>query len=117
MSEGFFSRGFRGRRRSQDTALPPGQYLVDGFPVLSAGPTPRVPVDRWEFTITGETGVGVLMSAGDLERVDELLAQQPHRRRAQNHHALIVKPDDAFFRPEIQQLGELQLLQVHSGQG
>jgi hypothetical protein len=23
MGEGFFSRGFRGRRRSQDTALPP----------------------------------------------------------------------------------------------
>jgi hypothetical protein len=23
MTEGFFSRGFRGRRRSQDTALPP----------------------------------------------------------------------------------------------
>ena len=29
MSEGFFSRGFRGRRRQPegDTQLPPGQYL------------------------------------------------------------------------------------------
>ena len=45
MARGFFSRGFRGRRRSQeDTALPPGQYLEDGFPVLSAGPTPRTPL-------------------------------------------------------------------------
>jgi DMSO/TMAO reductase YedYZ molybdopterin-dependent catalytic subunit len=49
------SRGFRGRRRADvDTArLPPGQYLVDGFPVLSAGPTPRTPLDEWSFTIDG----------------------------------------------------------------
>jgi DMSO/TMAO reductase YedYZ molybdopterin-dependent catalytic subunit len=25
--------------------------VVDGFPVLSAGPTPRVPLDQWTFTI------------------------------------------------------------------
>ena len=55
MSEGFFSRGFRGRRRSQDTALPPGQYLVDDFPVLSAGPTPHTPLAAWDFTIRGES--------------------------------------------------------------
>jgi hypothetical protein len=54
MSEGFFSRGFRGRRRRQDTALPPGQYLVDGFPVLSAGPTLRTPIEEWDFSIVGE---------------------------------------------------------------
>jgi hypothetical protein len=33
------SRGFRGRRRPS-AELPPGQYLVEDFPVLSAGPTP-----------------------------------------------------------------------------
>ena len=53
---GFISRGFRGKRR--DTAaggrLPPGQYLVTDFPVLSAGPTPRVNLDEWAFTIEGE---------------------------------------------------------------
>ncbi|HZC83455.1 MAG TPA: molybdopterin-dependent oxidoreductase, partial [Rubrobacter sp.] len=56
MSEGFFSRGFRGRRRQreQETHLPPGQYLVDGFPVLSAGPTPRTPLEEWDFSIVGE---------------------------------------------------------------
>src|SRR5215208_8974 len=54
MTEGFFSRGFRGRRRSQDTVLPPGQYPVDGFPVLSAGPTPRTPLEEWDFSIVGE---------------------------------------------------------------
>jgi DMSO/TMAO reductase YedYZ molybdopterin-dependent catalytic subunit len=54
MARGFFSRGFRGRRRSQDTALPPGQYLEDGFPVLSAGPTPHTPQEEWDFKITGD---------------------------------------------------------------
>ena len=54
MSEGFFSRGFLGRRRSQETALPPGQYLEDGFPVLSAGPTPHTPQEQWDFSIVGE---------------------------------------------------------------
>jgi len=50
------SRGFTGRRRDADADLPPGQYLTGDFPVLSAGPTPRVGTDVWEFTITTETG-------------------------------------------------------------
>jgi DMSO/TMAO reductase YedYZ molybdopterin-dependent catalytic subunit len=33
--------------------VPSGQYLVNDFPVLSAGPTPRVDLDSWSFTITG----------------------------------------------------------------
>jgi DMSO/TMAO reductase YedYZ molybdopterin-dependent catalytic subunit len=33
--------------------IPPGQYVVDGFPVLSAGPTPRTPLDQWTFMLTG----------------------------------------------------------------
>lgn len=51
---GIISRGFRGKQRSDDR-LPPGQYLTEDFPVLSAGPTPHVPLDRWEFTIDTET--------------------------------------------------------------
>lgn len=50
------SPGFFGRRRTQRPDLPPGQYLTDDFPVLSAGPTPRVPLQDWEFTITTEVG-------------------------------------------------------------
>jgi DMSO/TMAO reductase YedYZ molybdopterin-dependent catalytic subunit len=56
MAEGFISRGFRGRRRAearQASRLPPGQYETDDFPVLSAGPTPHTPLDRWDFTIVG----------------------------------------------------------------
>ena len=48
------SRGFRGRRPSAE--LPPGQHLVQDFPVLSAGPTPDLDLGDWAFTITNETG-------------------------------------------------------------
>ena len=54
------SRGFRGRRRaSVDPArVPPGQYVTDDFPVLSAGPTPDVPLDAWSFAIGGAVAEG-----------------------------------------------------------
>lgn len=53
---GIISPGFLGRRRRDDPNLPPGQYLTESFPVLSAGPTPRIAPADWEFTITTETG-------------------------------------------------------------
>ncbi|MBO0807802.1 MAG: molybdopterin-dependent oxidoreductase [Actinobacteria bacterium] len=53
---GIVSPGFSGRRRAGSEQLPPGQYLVDGFPVLSAGPTPQVSTGSWELTL--ETGTG-----------------------------------------------------------
>ena len=53
---GVVSPGFHGKPRGPDTRLPPGQYVTDDFPVLSAGPTPRIPLEEWEFTIETETG-------------------------------------------------------------
>ncbi|QEW03654.1 sulfite oxidase-like oxidoreductase [Microbacterium lushaniae] len=53
-----FSRGFGARRRESAPDLPPGQYLTEDFPVLSAGPTPHVPTDEWSFTIRNEHGPG-----------------------------------------------------------
>jgi DMSO/TMAO reductase YedYZ molybdopterin-dependent catalytic subunit len=50
------SPGWTGRRRPGGEKLPPGQYLVTDFPVLQAGPTPRVDTRRWKFTITTEAG-------------------------------------------------------------
>ena len=52
----FISRGFKGRGRDEQAGkrLPPGQYLVDDFPVLSAGPTPHTSLDTWTFAITGQ---------------------------------------------------------------
>jgi len=53
---GLISRGFKGRRNPDipPGRLPPGQHLVNDFPVLSAGPTPRVPLEEWRFSLTGE---------------------------------------------------------------
>ena len=51
---GIVSPGFQGRPRGPE--LPPGQYLTEDFPVLSAGPTPRIPLDDWEFVVRTETG-------------------------------------------------------------
>jgi DMSO/TMAO reductase YedYZ molybdopterin-dependent catalytic subunit len=53
---GIVSPGFSGRRRAGGENLPPGQYLVTDFPVLSAGPTPRVSSTAWELRLTTETG-------------------------------------------------------------
>jgi Na+-transporting NADH:ubiquinone oxidoreductase subunit NqrF len=52
------SRGFLGRRRpvADPSRVPPGQYLTDDFPVLSAGPTPDTRKDEWSFTIHGAVG-------------------------------------------------------------
>jgi DMSO/TMAO reductase YedYZ molybdopterin-dependent catalytic subunit len=55
----FISRGFRGRRREADadpSRVPPGQYVTDDFPVLSAGPTPHTPLDQWTFSIVDDSG-------------------------------------------------------------
>jgi DMSO/TMAO reductase YedYZ molybdopterin-dependent catalytic subunit len=49
------TRGFAGRGR-RDVNLPPGQYLTDDFPVLSAGPTPRIDLDQWSFEVVTEAG-------------------------------------------------------------
>lgn len=52
---GFVSRGFKGRRREDaEGKVPPGQYVTGDFPVLTAGPTPRTPLDQWDFQIVGE---------------------------------------------------------------
>src|SRR5258708_36435371 len=55
MPDGFISRGFVGKRREPEVAnrVPPGQHATRDFPVLSAGPTPRIPHEKWSFTIEG----------------------------------------------------------------
>jgi DMSO/TMAO reductase YedYZ molybdopterin-dependent catalytic subunit len=50
------SRGFHGRHREQADPgrVPPGQYVTSDFPVLSAGPTPRVSPEQWTLSLRGE---------------------------------------------------------------
>ena len=52
----FISRGFRGRPKVEAEAgrVPPGQDVTSDFPVLSAGPTPNVPLNEWRLTISGQ---------------------------------------------------------------
>src|SRR3954452_3512146 len=47
------TRGFTGRQSGSEPSdrIPPGQHLVDDFPVLSAGPTPRIAQEKWTFTL------------------------------------------------------------------
>jgi len=52
----FISRGFS-RREATDAPsdrIPPGQYVTRDFPVLSAGPTPRIGTDEWRLEIVGQ---------------------------------------------------------------
>ena len=59
MTERYVTRGFVGRRGSgrpggdHASRVPPGQYLTTDFPVLSAGPTPHIALDRWSLRIDG----------------------------------------------------------------
>jgi len=69
------SRGFSGRRTAENASLPPGQYLTTDFPVLSAGPTPHIPLDRWEFTIRDENNV--LLRRWDWKSFRELPTETP----------------------------------------
>ncbi|MGN6126397.1 MAG: molybdopterin-dependent oxidoreductase [Humibacter sp.] len=50
------TRGFGNRGHGRDTRLPPGQTQVEDWPVLTAGATPQVAQDIWEFTVTAEGG-------------------------------------------------------------
>jgi DMSO/TMAO reductase YedYZ molybdopterin-dependent catalytic subunit len=47
------TRGFTSKAQSSDHAdrIPPGQSLTQGFPVLTAGPTPRISLQDWSFTL------------------------------------------------------------------
>ena len=54
---GIVNPGFGGRRRQPGAGLvPPGQYPVDDFPVLTAGPTPQTALEDWDFTVVDDTG-------------------------------------------------------------
>ncbi|TDW90524.1 DMSO/TMAO reductase YedYZ molybdopterin-dependent catalytic subunit [Kribbella pratensis] len=54
-----FSAGFTGRpgRGARNARVPPGQYVTYDFPVLSAGPTPLIPLDTWSLEVSGDAGV------------------------------------------------------------
>ena len=81
------SRGFRGRRREGADAarIPPGQYVTTDFPVLSAGPTPHTPLDRWDFSIVGEVDEPRRWTLGGVPRPAE---RGDHRRHPLRHQVV-----------------------------
>ncbi len=67
----FVSRGFRRRRSTPEELadrVPPGQYVERGFPVLTAGPTPRIDTDAWGFRIDGMVGSRARVDLGRVPR-------------------------------------------------
>ena len=63
----------RGKRQAQKLGIdparvPPGQYLTDGFPVLTVGPDPDYDLSTWDFQVYGEVEDELQLSW------DELLA-------------------------------------------
>jgi DMSO/TMAO reductase YedYZ molybdopterin-dependent catalytic subunit len=67
----FISRGFKGKRHAaaSSSRVPPGQHVVDDFPVLSAGPTPRIPLTEWSFSLVGEVDEPKRWSWDELRRL------------------------------------------------
>jgi DMSO/TMAO reductase YedYZ molybdopterin-dependent catalytic subunit len=69
------SRGFHGRHGTPAGAkerVPPGQYVTEDFPVLSAGPTPRTPLREWTFSIRQDGG---LLKSWSWEEIQALPAE------------------------------------------
>ena len=94
------SRGFGGRRReSVDSArVPPGQYVTDDFPVLSAGPTPHQPLESWSFSIDGAVDATVVVVVGGVPRASE---RNGHRRHPLRHEVVEARHrlDGCLARP------------------
>jgi DMSO/TMAO reductase YedYZ molybdopterin-dependent catalytic subunit len=63
---GIVTRGFGGRRQREAETLPPGQYLTEDFPVLTAGPTQYVEPEDWTLTLTTDTNEQQTWSWQDL---------------------------------------------------
>src|SRR6476469_1303893 len=69
-----FSRGFHGRPRRTDvdpSRVPPGQYVVDDLPVLSAGPTPRTSLDQRRLTIQGAVDASMSYTSEELNALPQ----------------------------------------------
>jgi DMSO/TMAO reductase YedYZ molybdopterin-dependent catalytic subunit len=78
----FIARGFRGRRpQAAPERIPPGQYETRDFPVLSAGPTPRTPLARWDLAVRAPDGRSIRWTW------DELLAL-PHETPTVDIHCV-----------------------------
>ena len=65
------TRGFKGRRSGDASRVPPGQSVVEGFPVLSIGPAPKLDLTAWRFFLKDGRKAYTLRSDGVYRRVDK----------------------------------------------
>jgi len=66
------NRGFRGHRTESGRQLAPSQHLTADLPVLQAGPTPRINLDDWRFTIRNELGAQHGWTSAQLQKLPRL---------------------------------------------
>ncbi len=83
------SPGFKGRRRPGGEKLPPGQYLVTDFPVLSAGPTPRV--DTGQVGAADQDRERARRTSWDWAAVPAAAQRERHRRPALRDQVVQVR--------------------------
>ena len=65
------NEGFTGKGGASPHRLPPGQTEVDIWPILSYGPTPRIPTEQWSLTINGEVNKPITISWETLQNLTQ----------------------------------------------
>src|SRR3954468_1912458 len=78
--------GARGRRQAEKLGIdpdrvPPGQYLTEGFPVLTVGPNPAFDLATWDFTVFGEVEQRLKLSWDELRAL-------PHKEVTTDIHCV-----------------------------
>jgi DMSO/TMAO reductase YedYZ molybdopterin-dependent catalytic subunit len=68
--------GQRGRRQAEKLGIdpervPPGQYLTEGFPVLTVGPDPDFDLSAWDFKLDGEVEDELQLSWEELQALPQ----------------------------------------------
>ena len=66
----------RGRRQAQKLGIDPsrvpaGQYLTEGFPVLTVGPNPTYDLTTWDFQVFGEVEDELQLSWDELQALPQ----------------------------------------------
>jgi DMSO/TMAO reductase YedYZ molybdopterin-dependent catalytic subunit len=66
----------RGKRQAQKLGIdpnrvPPGQYLTEGFPVLTVGPDPDYDLSTWDFQVYGEVEDELQLSWDELQALPQ----------------------------------------------
>src|SRR3954462_814914 len=68
--------GQRGKRQAEKLGIdparvPPGQYLTDGFPVLTVGPNPDFDLASWDFSVFGQVERPLTLSWDELQALPQ----------------------------------------------